>query len=181
MAGHCDDPAAIVIARPLAFAGPDYPDALPENAVAAFHQKIHTRVEQGFPVDYDWAEIARIVLVLALGGLARRWRHRLMLGSLARLMPVRHVRSLAAADEDRISPWSPWRRWLGRLSLLSPAGMERRGKKQDPYTCAELVAELLALCDPYSQDFSLDPDGEDFLSPAVIAERIPLVILGRLQ
>jgi len=178
---ECGDQAAIVIARPLALADADHPHALPERIVGRIRNRILDRVERGFPAEYDWVEIVRIVLILALGGLARRWRHRPLLGALAGLMPARHLRRLSAADEGRISPGRPWRRWLGQRILLSNAGMERRGNRQDPFTCAELVAELLGQFRPCREKLSLEPGTDDFLSPVVIAERVPLVVLGRLQ
>lgn len=178
--GKSEDPPAIVLARPLAFVGPGHTHALPGPKVADFRQRIHNRVAQGFPADYDWLEILRIVLILVLGGLARRWRYRPLLGFLAAAMPARHMRRLSAAAAERNPPSGTWLRWLGRRCLLSPAGMERRSKKQDPYTCAELVAELLGQYRPYRKELGLAPDSDDFLSPAVIAERIPLVMLGRL-
>lgn len=79
------------------------------------------------------------------------------------------------------------RRWrgipiLGRLARNRPAAHLRRLQaKQAAYTCAELVAELLAACPSYADEFDLTPNSDDFLSPATIAERIPLVVLGRLR
>lgn len=166
--------AAIVIARPVSFAEPAFPGALDPASTARWRDSILQRVRRGFPSDYDWLEIARIVCVLVLGGRARRWRGSLLKNHLERLQESRNEQQCAQSMAALAA------RWTGRRLFRSAMAIARRAKNQDPYTCAELVAELLDACDGFAGLFKLSPNEDDFLSPAVIAERIPLVALGRL-
>jgi len=154
--------AAIVLARPLAFTLKGVNGSIADEVVAA-RNRILTRAHRGFPANYDFLEILRILSILVLGGLARRWRYVPILGRTLARYPRRH---LAKIEHARTA-----------AAAHAPA----RATRQEAYTCSELVAELLLECDLFKGMFTLDPQSDDFVSPATIAERVPLVVLGRLQ
>ncbi len=181
--------APVVLARTAALAGEGLPGALSEADAELARLALLRRVAEGFPRHYDFFEILRILWVLVRGGLVRRWRTLKRARSMRRGLH-NHLRRLAktrlvavapsAAEAPKFAPHPGDRsRWIWN-KLRTPEAQARRIEEQDPYTCVELVAELLQTIPPYRDLFNLDPGGEDFLCPATVAERVPLVVLGRV-
>ncbi|MBI3155499.1 MAG: hypothetical protein HYZ20_08820 [Burkholderiales bacterium] len=183
--------APVVLARPAALAGASLPGGLPEATGASSRQRIRQRVQQGFPMDYDLREILRIAAILLAAGLARRWRRRRKPGLLSRFLRRHGARRAGtrarlmnqtvarAAGLPPLTRQPGGSRWIWNKFSTAEA-RARRQQGEDPYTCAELVAELLNLIEGNEEMFDLTPEGDDFLSPACIAERLPLYVLGRV-
>lgn len=181
--------APVVLARTAALAGEGLPGALNEAQAGLARLAILRRVADGFPRHYDWREILRVLWVLLRGGLVRRWRSLKQARSMRRGLQ-NHLRRLArtrlaaeapsTAGTPKFAPHPGDRsRWIWN-KIHTPEAQARRIEAQDPYTCVELVAELLQTIPPYRDLFNLDPEGGDFLCPATVAERVPLVVLGRV-
>lgn len=181
--------APVVLARTAALAGEGLPGALSEADAELARLAILRRVAEGFPRHYDFREILRILWVLLRGGLVRRWRtlkrvrsmQRGLHNHLHRLVRTRLVDGAPGATAAaKFTPHPGDRsRWIWN-KFRTPEAQARRIEEQDPYTCVELVVELLQTIPPYRDLFDLDPEGEDFLCPATVAERVPLVALGRV-
>ena len=182
--------APVVLVRTAALAGVHLLGGLNDAEALSARRAILRRVAEGFPLNYDACEILRILGILLRGGLVRRWR---FLGQRPFMQRASqdHLRKLAktrgaVASSAAAPPATSFKPQAGSASrwiwnkLNTPEARARRINEQDPYTCIELVAALLDQVEPYRGLFRLDPHGEDFLCPAMAAEKPPLVVLGRL-
>ena len=167
----------LVLARPLAFVSEAWREHLDDTA-EKLRSRIMERVHQGFPGEYDWPEIIRIMFLLICGHRWRRWRKR-HAKRRQRLHDAEAKRIMAAPVPSASVPVPDRQR--KRTPCSTDQSRARRLQRQNVYTCSELVGALLSLHPPYAELLADGLEGDGFITPGDLAEQIPNLVIARIR